>query len=544
MMSYTAHVDTFARDNLPPKDQWPELLFDLPELQYPDRLNCGVELLDKAIEKGWGNHVALLGEGVRWTYAEALAKANQVARVLTEDMGLVPGNRVLLHGPNHPMLAVNWLAVAKAGLIAVTTMPMLRKKELGEIIERAQISAALCDKRTSDELLKTQEQSSILEQIVFYMDAGVDGLEARLAAKPATFDNVDTASDDTVIIAFTSGTTGVPKATMHFHRDVLAICDTFPKSIVKMRADDICIGSPPLGFTFGLGGLLVFPLRVGGGSVLLEKYTPDTFLQAIDQYKATITWTGPFFYRKCAELASSYDLSSLRKCVSAGEALPAATRALWKEATGIEIIDGIGATEMLHIFISHTEEEARPGATGKPVPGYQACVLDNQGNPLPRGQVGRLAVKGPTGCRYLADDRQRAYVQGGWNVTGDTYLIDDDGYFVYQARSDDMIITSGYNVAGPEVEGALLLHDAVGECAVVGAPDEERGTIIKAYVVLREGYQASDALVKELQDFVKNTIAPYKYPRAIEFIPELPRTNTGKVQRYVLRQQAWAKVQS
>jgi len=541
MSSYTSHVDTFARDNLPPRDQWPELLFDLPELHYPERLNCAVELLDRAIDKGWGERVALVGEGVRWTYAEALMKVNQVAHVLTEDMGLVPGNRVLLHGPNHPMLAVCWLAVAKAGLVAVTTMPMLRKKELSEIVERAQIRAALCDKRAAEELVKTQEQSPILEQIIFYMDNTPDGLEARMKGKPATFTAVDTAVEDTVLIAFTSGTTGSPKATMHFHRDVMAICDTFPKSVVKIQADDISLGSPPLGFTFGLGGILLFTLRVAGASVLIEKFTPDSFLQMIDKYRATITWTGPLFYRKCAELAGNYDLSSLRKCVSAGEALPAATRALWKEATGIEIIDGIGATEMLHIFISHTEEEARPGATGKPVPGYQACVLDDQGNPRPAGQVGRLAVKGPTGCRYLADDRQRVYAQGGWNVTGDSYLIDEEGYFRYQARNDDMIITSGYNVAGPEVESALLMHEAVGECAVVGAPDDERGTIIKAYVVLRGDYKGSDALAKALQDFVKETIAPYKYPRAIEFIADLPRTNTGKVQRYVLRQQAWAK---
>jgi 2-aminobenzoate-CoA ligase len=528
---------------LPPKDQWPELLFDLPELHYPERLNCAVELLDKAIDKGWGERVALLGEGVRWTYADLLAKVNQVARVLTEDMGLVPGNRVLLHGPNHPMLAVCWLAVAKAGLIAVTTMPMLRKKELTEIVERAQIKAALCDQRAAEELVKTQEQTPVLKQIIFYMDDTPQGLEARMSGKAASFTAVDTAVDDTVLIAFTSGTTGRPKATMHFHRDVLAICDTFPRSIVKIRADDICLGSPPLGFTFGLGGILLFPLRVGGAGVLIEKFTPDSFLQMIDQYKVTITWTGPLFYRKCADLAGLYDLSSLRKSVSAGEALPAATRAVWKVATDIEIIDGIGATEMLHIFISHTELEARPGATGKPVPGYQACVLDDDGNPLPAGQVGRLAVKGPTGCRYLADERQRVYVQGGWNVTGDSYLIDKEGYFVYQARNDDMIITAGYNVAGPEVESALLEHACVAECAVVGAPDEERGTIIKAFVVLREGYTGGDALAKELQNFVKNTIAPYKYPRAIEFIAALPRTNTGKVQRYVLRQQAWAQTE-
>jgi 2-aminobenzoate-CoA ligase len=543
-MSYTAHIDTFARDNLPPKDQWPELLFDLPELQYPERLNCAVELLDKAVAQGWGERVAILGEGVRWTYADLLAKVNQAARVLTEDMGLVPGNRVLLRGANDPMLAVAWLAVAKAGLITVTTMPLLREKELTEIVDRAQVSAALCEKAFAEELVKTQQKSAYLQQVLYYKSDAPDSLEAHMAKKSTDFAAVDTALEDTVIIAFTSGTTGSPKATMHFHRDVMAICDTFPKSIVKMQADDICIGSPPLGFTFGLGGILLFPMRVGGAAILIGKYTPDSYLAAIDQYQATISWTSPFFYRKMAEIAHHYSRASLRKCVSAGEALPAATRAMWRDATGIELIDGIGATELLHIFISHTEAQARPGATGKPVPGYYACVLDDDGEPLPAGSVGRLAVKGPTGCRYLADERQRNYVQNGWNVTGDAYLVDDDGYFVYQARNDDMIITTGYNVAGPEVEGALLQHPAVAECAVVGAPDEERGTIIKAYIVLREGYMGGDGLAKELQEFVKNAIAPYKYPRAVEFITELPRTQTGKVQRYVLRQQAWEQVKA
>jgi 2-aminobenzoate-CoA ligase len=539
-MTYTAHTDTFARDNLPPKDQWADLIFDLPELQYPDKLNCAVELLDKAMDKGWGNRVAILGNGIRWTYAELLAKVNQAAHVLTEDLGLVAGNRVLLRGANHPMLAVVWFAVIKAGLIAVTTMPLLRAKELKEIIDKAQIQAALCDSRFADEMQKTK--SDYLQQTLYYFGDAPDSLEARMANKPTEFTAVDTALDDTCLIAFTSGTTGMPKATMHFHRDVMAICDTFPKSIVKIQADDICIGSPPLGFTFGLGGILLFPMRVGGAAILIEKFTPESYLQAIADYRATISWTSPFLYRKMADIAANYDLSSLKKCVSAGEALPAATRKLWKDATGIEIIDGIGATEILHIFISHTEDEAKPGATGKPVPGYQAKVIDDDGNDVPVGTVGRLAVKGPTGCRYLADDRQMVYVQNGWNVTGDSYLIDEEGYFVYQARNDDMIITTGYNVAGPEVEGALLQHDSVAECAVVAAPHAERGTVIKAFIVLREGYKASDELAKELQNFVKNTIAPYKYPRAIKFIPELPRTQTGKVQRYVLRQQEWEKV--
>jgi 2-aminobenzoate-CoA ligase len=539
-MTHTHHVDTFARDNLPPPEQWSDLIFDLPELQYPTHLNCAVELLDKAIDKGWGERIAVYGNGIQWTYAELLAKVNQAAHVLTEDLGLVAGNRVLLRGANHPMLAVLWFAVIKAGLIAVTTMPLLRAKELKEIIDKAQIQAALCDSRFADEIQKTK--SDYLKATLYYYGNADDGIEVHMASKPTDFPAFDTALEDICLIAFTSGTTGMPKATMHFHRDVMAICDTFPKSIVNIQADDICIGSPPLGFTFGLGGILLFPMRVGGAAILIEKFTPESYLQAIADYKATVSWTAPFFYRKMADIAANYDLSSLKKCVSAGEALPAATRAVWKEATGIEMIDGIGATELLHIFISHTESEAKPGATGKPVPGYIATVLDDDGNLAPVGTVGRLAVKGPTGCRYLADDRQLVYVQNGWNVTGDSYYIDEEGYFVYQARNDDMIITTGYNVAGPEVESALLEHESVAECAVVGAPDAERGTVIKAYIVLREGYKGSPELVAELQTFVRENIAPYKYPRAIEFIAELPRTQTGKVQRYVLRQQAWEQV--
>ncbi|MEO1664586.1 MAG: AMP-binding protein [Chloroflexota bacterium] len=539
-MTDTAHVDTFALDNLPPQEQWPELLFELPEVQYPDRLNCTVELLDKAIDQGWGDRVAILGTGIKWTYAELLEKVNRAAHVLTNELGLVPGNRVLLRGPNHPMLAVAWFAIEKAGLIAVTTMPLLRAKELTEIIDRVQIKAALCDSRFADELHAVE--SDYLEHTLLYYGDGEGTLEARMASQSAEFTAVGTALEDPAIIAFTSGSTGNPKATVHFHRDVMAICDTFPKSVLKIEPDDICIGSPPLGFTFGLGGILLFPLRVGGASLLIEKYSPESYLQAITDYGATISWTAPFFYRKMADFAPNYNLSTLRKCVSAGETLPPATRAIWKEKTGIEMVDGIGATEMLHIFISHTEEDAKPGATGKPVPGYYAKVVDEDGNEVPTNTVGKLAVKGPTGCRYLADERQKGYVQDGWNLTGDAYMVDDDGYFIYQARTDDMIITTGYNVAGPEVEGALLKHDIVAECAVVGAPDEERGTIIKAYIVLREGVATEDDLVPQLQDFVKHTIAPYKYPRAIEFIEALPRTDTGKVQRYVLRERAWATV--
>ena len=537
-MSYTAHLDTFARDNLPPQDQWPEFIFDLPELQYPKRLNCAAELLDKAIENGWGDRIAIRGHDENLTYAQLLARANQVARLLLEDVGLVPGNRVLLRGPNNPMLAVCWFGVVKAGMIAVTTMPLLRQKELTEIIEKAQVSAALCDKRFDEELVSAQKKSPTLKEIIYFNSESLAGLEERMGGKPTTFENVDTAADDAVLIAFTSGTTGKPKGTMHFHRDVLAICDCFPKSIVDIQPDDICIGTPPLAFTFGLGGILLFPLRVGACSVLLEKFTPDSMLQAIHDFHATITWTSPFFYRQMAALVPNHKLPSLRKSVSAGEALPTSTRTFWRDATGIEIIDGIGTTEILHIFISAPETDVRAGATGKPVPGYKACILNAEGNPLAPGQIGRLAVKGPTGCRYLADDRQSSYVHDGWNVTGDAYLMDEEGYFYYQARTDDMIITAGYNVAGPEVEDVLLQHPAVAECAVVGAPDETRGTIIKAFVVLKPDNAPDEALVKTLQDFVKETIAPYKYPRAVEFVESLPRTETGKLQRFKLRQQA------
>jgi 2-aminobenzoate-CoA ligase len=528
-MTHSAHVDTFARDHLPPREQWPEFVYDLPELHYPDRVNAATELLDGAVARGWGERVAILAPGgLRWTYAELLAHANRIAHVLVEDLGVVPGNRVLLRGPNSPWMAACWFAVLKAGGIAVGSMPLLRARELTEIVNKAQITHALCDARLQEELAAARGACPTLHTIALFASAEPNGVEALAAAKPSLFDSVRTAADDTALIAFTSGTTGTPKGTMHFHRDLLACCDCWPQSTLRCTADDIFTGSPPLAFTFGLGGLLLFPLRFGAATLLLEK-----------AYRATILFTAPTSYRAMAPRAREHDLSSLRKCVSAGEALPAATRSLWKDATGIEMIDGIGATELLHIFISHDEANARAGATGKPVPGYRACVMDEAGNPLPVGQVGRLAVKGPTGCRYLADDRQQLYVQDGWNYTGDAYLIDADGYFVYQARTDDMIVSAGYNIGGPEVEGALLLHAAVAECGVVGVADAERGQIVKAFVALKAGHVGDAAMVKALQDFVKATIAPYKYPRAIEFVPALPRTETGKLQRFRLRE--WAR---
>ena len=533
----SAHVDTFARDNLPSRDAWPELLFDRPELEYPERLNCATAILDEALAKGWGERTAIVAPGgVRWTYAELTARANRYARVLVEDLGLVPGNRVLLRGPNNPAMAACWFAVIKAGGIAVATMPQLRARELTQIIGKAQVSHAICDSRLAADLDAARPACPTLTRILHFGTDSDDGIEARGRAKPPTFAPVATAADDTALIAFTSGTTGQPKGTMHFHRDLLAICDCWPKSTLKARADDLFAGSPPLAFTFGLGGLLLFPLRLGASTLLLEKVSADALLPAIAEHRPTVLFTAPTSYRAMAAQVGRFDLSSLRKCVSAGEALPAATRKVWKEATGIELIDGIGATELLHIFISHGDDEARPGATGKPVPGYVACVMDDSGSPLPAGSVGRLAVKGPTGCRYLDDPRQSTYVKDGWNYTGDAYLVDADGWFVYQARTDDMIVSAGYNIAGPEVESALLLHPAVAECACVGAPDEERGTIVKAFVVLKPDQAGDGVLVKALQDFVKREIAPYKYPRAIEFVDALPRTEVGKVQRFRLRQ--------
>lgn len=531
---YSAHIDTFARDHLPPPEQQPEFLFDLPELQFPGRLNCATELLDRHVAEGRGDRICIRAPGVTWTYADLQEQANRIAHVLVQDMGLVPGNRVLLRAPNNPMLAACWFAVMKAGGVAVATMPLLRAKELNAILEIGQITHALCDATLAEEMNLAAQNQPGLRQLRFFHDDGSDGLEAVMARMPADFQNVETAADDTCILGFTSGTTGVPKATIHFHRDVMAICDCWPKYVLRPTADDVFIGSPPLAFTFGLGGLLLFPLRVGATAVLLEKAGPPLLLEGIREFGATVVFTAPTSYRALAAHGAELRQTPLRKCVSAGEALPAATRALWKEATGIELIDGIGATEMLHIFISHDESQARPGATGKPVPGYRAKVVDDEGREVPPGTIGKLAVQGPTGCRYLADSRQKAYVRDGWNLTGDAYLMDADGYFFYQARTDDMIVSSGYNIAAPEVEEALMLHPAVAECAVIGVPDEQRGQIVKAFVVLRPGQARGEATVKTLQDFVKSTVAPYKYPRAVEFVDALPRTQTGKLQRFKL----------
>ena len=537
-MSYTALVDTFATDHLPPAELQPEYLFELPELQYPERLNCAVELLDTHVAEGRGDRLCVQAEGVRWTYAELQDKANRIANVLTQEMGLVPGNRVLMCAPNNPMMVASWFGVIKAGGIAVAAMPLLRAKELSVIVEIGQISHALCDDALRVEVLGAQEKAGMLQQLRFFNPRSAEAsqvLEASMAQVSNQFQAVDTAATDTCLLGFTSGTTGVPKATMHFHRDVMSICHCWPKHVLQATADDVFIGSPPVAFTFGLGGQVLFPMAIGASMALLERAGPHQLVDGIEKFGATVLFTAPTSYRVMSTYGERLRKTGLRKCVSAGEALNAATRAMWKEASGIEIIDGIGSTEMLHIFISHREEEARPGATGKAVPGYYAKVVDDAGNEVPPNTVGKLAVKGPTGCRYLNDSRQTKYVSGGWNLTGDAYLMDEDGYFVYQARTDDMIISAGYNIAAPEVEDALQAHPQVAECAVIGVPCPERGQIVKAFVILREGCNADEAMVKTLQDFVKQTVAPYKYPRAVEFVKELPRTATGKLQRFRLQ---------
>jgi 2-aminobenzoate-CoA ligase len=542
MSARTAHLDTFARDNLPPRALWPEFSFDLPELRYPERLNAATELLDRMVARGFGDKPVFYTPNQRWTYRDLLERANRIARVLTDDLGLVPGNRVLLRAANNPMLVACWFAVLKAGGIAVTTMPLLRKRELAVILDKARIGLALCDERLAEEMEPACAQAPVCRRICYFNGSGAPGggaeLERRMQATEPAFDNVDTASDDVALIAFTSGTTGKPKGTMHFHRDVMAICDCFPRSTLQPCADDVFIGSPPIGFTFGLGGVVAFPMRFGVSAVLLEAAPPDALAQAIQEFGATVCFTSPTAYRMMLDQAGERNLSSLRKCVSAGEPLPLPTFEAWRRRTGLRIIDGIGATEMLHIFISAAGDAIRPGATGRPIPGYSAMVVDEAMRPVPPGEVGRLAVCGPTGCRYLADERQNDYVRDGWNLTGDAYKVDEDGYFWFQARTDDLIISAGYNIAGPEVEEALLEHAAVAECAVVGAPDPVRGHIVQAFIVPRQGTGGSDALRKELQDFVKQRIAAYKYPRAIEFLDALPRTESGKVQRFRLRQMA------
>jgi 2-aminobenzoate-CoA ligase len=533
----SAQTDRFVHDRLPPADQWPTLRYDRPELQFPAQLNLVEELLDKATTKGFGQRPLLRSSRITFSYEQVAERVNRIAQWLTEDMGLVPGNRVLLRGGNSIGMALCWLAVVKAGLVAVATMPLLRARELGDIIDKAQPLLALCDATLQAELEQAQRDHPVLRTIVKFNAADdPSDLGALCAGKSGRFAPCPTAADDIALMAFTSGTTGKPKAAIHTHRDVLAACEAWPRHVLRATPDDIVMGSPPLAFTFGLGGMLIFPMWAGASVYYPDiAYTPEAMVRLIGEVGATICYTAPTFYRQMAPFAKAAGIPSLRLCVSAGEGLPDATRTLWRAATGIEMIDGIGATEMFHIFISSAGAEVRHGAIGKVVPGYTAKVVNDQGAELPRGTVGKLAVIGPTGCKYLDDERQTRYVRDGWNYPGDAFVQDADGYFFYQARDDDMIITAGYNVGGPEVEDALLRHPAVAECAVIGLPDEARGMIVKAFCVLKPGFAGDETMVKTLQDHVKATIAPFKYPRQIEFRDTLPRTETGKLQRFKLR---------
>ena len=536
----SAHVDTFAAEHLPPKAEWPPMNYDtLPELKaYPDRMNCAVELLDKQCAK-FGDRPVMRSPTMSLTYNQLNEAANRIAHVLVDDLGLKPGERVLLRSPNNPMYVACWFAVMKAGGIVCATMPLLRNREIAYIADTAQVRLALCDERLAEELTTAMAATKTAERAVYFdgLGGGQGELEKMAAGKPASFEPCDTAADDVCLIAFTSGTTGQPKGAMHFHRDILAMCDCFSTYILKPGPDDVFAGSPPIAFTFGLGALVAFPMHCGASTFLVEAFTPDSLLATMNEQQVTVLFTAPTMFRALTPLANASPVASLAKCVSAGETLPKATWEGWHDATGIKIIDGIGSTEMLHIFIACEGDDIKPGATGKPIPGYEATILDDDGNEVPAGTIGRLAVRGPTGCRYLSNpERQAAYVAHGWNLTGDAYLKDEDGYYYFQARTDDMIIASGYNIAGPEVEAVLMEHPAVAECAVVGAPDAERGTVVKAFVVPREPDKAGPELVKALQDHVKATIAPYKYPRAVEFLDALPKTQTGKIQRFALRE--------
>jgi 2-aminobenzoate-CoA ligase len=537
-------VDTFAKDHLPPKELWPAMkAVGIGELAYPAQLNAAVELLDRNVQAGLGARPCLHTESGTWSYQELLEYANRFANLLV-DHGLAPGERVLLRDANTPMLAACWLAVLKAGGIAVTTMPQLRAQELAAMAIKARVKYAICASDHSAELDRARQLAPVLEQVILYdYPAGAE-VPMLLAKYQNEFTNVATSQDDVAVIAFSSGTTGEPKATVHFHRDLLAVCDTFSKYLLKPEAGDIFCGSPPLAFTFGLGGLLLFPMRTGASALLLPKVSAEGLLQSIERHRCTICFTAPTLYRGMLEHAPRFNLASLSKCVSAGERLPLAVFEAWHKATGLSIIDGIGSTELLHIFISASGADIRPGATGRPVPGFEAQVVDEAGTPLPANTVGRLAVRGPTGCRYLdAPEFQRKYVQNGWNITGDSYRVDQDGYFWHEGRTDELIVSAGYKISPVEIEAALMEHSSVAECAVIGAPSAERGEIVKAFVILRGEIAASDLLRRELQDYVKARIAPYKYPRAIEFVTELPRTSTGKLQRSRLREQERRKQQ-
>jgi len=535
----SGHVDDFARRNLPPSDQWPDLLLERPEFRYPEYLNAAVELTDRNVEKGFGDRVALIGNGRQRTYKELTDWSNRLAHALVENYGVKPGNRVLIRSGNNPALVAAWLAATKAGAVVVNTMPMLRAGELAKIVDKAEIALALTDSRIADELVACAKTSKFLKQVVNF--DGTSNHDAELdrvaLSKPVRFDAVKTGRDDVALLGFTSGTTGEPKATMHFHRDLLIVADGYAREVLGVTEDDVFVGSPPLAFTFGLGGLAIFPLRFGATATLLENASPSEMVDIIQTYKATICFTAPTAYRAMmAAMDKGADLSSLRLAVSAGETLPAPVFENWTAKTGKPILDGIGSTELLHIFITNRIGDAIAGSTGRPVSGYEAKVVDDDMNELPAGVPGKLAVRGPTGCRYLADIRQANYVKNGWNITGDAFVRDANERLCFVARADDMIISAGYNIAGPEVEAALLTHPDVAECAVVGTADAERGQIVSAFVVLKTGARRDDLQVKLLQDHVKARIAPYKYPRAVTFIDALPKTQTGKIQRFRLRE--------
>lgn len=540
---YTAHVDTFCADRMPPPEQLPSFFRDLPEYSYPGRFNCAAELLDRMVESGSADRTAFIHESGSWTYRSLLQIANSIGQVLTEDCGLVPGNRVLLRGPNHPMLVACWFGVVKAGGVAVTTPCLLRCRELVSVADRGQISLALCDaryaKECEDAFAKHADGSARRNaSVVLFNSDAPDSLETLVATKSTEFQNCETSCEDIAMVAFTSGSTGQPKGTMHTHRDILAAADCFPRYVLCANADDVFIGSPPLGFTYGLGGLVLFPMRTGAATVLLEQASPGHLVEGITRHRATVCFTAPTAYRAMLKQLPGTQMASLRKCVSAGETLPLSTFEAWHEATGLRVIDGIGSTEMLQIFISAPESEIRPGATGKAIHGYVAKIVREDGTDADSDEIGRLAVRGVTGCKYLDSPGEQArYVQNGWNLTGDAFRMDQDGYFWFQARSDDLIVSSGYNIAGIEIENVLLEHRSVQECAVIGIPDPDRGQVVKAFVVAAAGYRACEELKKELQDFVKSQIAPFKYPRAVDFVAALPRTATGKLQRFELRKQ-------
>ncbi len=536
MLGPTAHVDHFTRDRLPPQSEWPDLLLD--GFDYPERLNAGVELTDRMVERGFGDNTALIGNGRHRTYKELTDWTNRIANALVQDYGVKPGNRVLIRSANNPAMVACWLAATKVGAVVVNTMPMLRAGELAKIVDKAEITHALCDTRLMAELVACANGSAFLKTVVgFDGSANHDAELDRMAlAQSIKFTACDTGRDDVALLGFTSGTTGDAKATMHFHRDLMIIADGYAKEVLGVTPEDVFIGSPPLAFTFGLGGLAVFPLRFGAAATLLETASPQNMIEMIMEHKATICFTAPTAYRVMMKaMAEGADLSSLRAAVSAGETLPGPVYEEWMAKTGKPMLDGIGATEMLHIFLTNRFEDHRPACTGRPVTGYEARIVDEAGKEMPRGEVGRLAVRGPTGCRYLSDDRQRKYVQNGWNLTGDSFWQDEDGRFHFAARSDDMIISAGYNIAGPEVEAALLSHPAVAECAVVGAPDEARGHIVEAHVVLAPDQTGDALMTRLLQDHVKAIIAPYKYPRRIVYTDALPKTQTGKIQRFRLK---------